>query len=129
MYDKWQFALFIDVSMETVNMHTNVGNYGILSLLCECKPHKIRDSKFSENLRTKKASYQRWSFHTCLLPHLGFTLENYDIPYIWLFLIDMHIYLKIIYKGFFKSFVALYADRICSEHHFVENRIENFLSV
>ena len=37
--------------------------------------------------------------------------------------------LKIIYKGFFKSFVALYADRICSEHHFVENRIENFPSV
>ena len=37
--------------------------------------------------------------------------------------------LKIIYKGVFKSFVALYADRICSEHHFVENRIENFPSV
>ena len=37
--------------------------------------------------------------------------------------------LKIIYKGFFKSFVALYADRRCSEHHFVENRIENFPSI
>ena len=37
--------------------------------------------------------------------------------------------LKIIYKGFFKSFIVLYADRICPEHHFVENRIENFLSV
>ena len=33
-------------------------------------------------------------------------------------------WLKIIYKGFFKSFIVLYADRICPEHHFVENRIE-----
>ena len=32
--------------------------------------------------------------------------------------------LKVIYKGCFKSFVALYADRICSDQHFVENRIE-----
>ena len=37
--------------------------------------------------------------------------------------------LKVIYKGFFKSFIVLYADRICPEHHFVENRIENFPSV
>ena len=37
--------------------------------------------------------------------------------------------LKIIYKRFFKSFIVLYADRICPEHHFVENRIENFPSV
>ena len=38
-------------------------------------------------------------------------------------------HLKVIYKGFFKSFIVLYADRICPEHHFVENRIENFPSV
>ena len=38
-------------------------------------------------------------------------------------------FLKVIYKGFFKSFTVLYADRICPEHHFVENRIENFPSV
>ena len=38
-------------------------------------------------------------------------------------------HLKIIYKGFFKSFIVLYADRICPEHHFVENRIENSSSV
>ena len=37
--------------------------------------------------------------------------------------------LKIIYKGFFKSFIVLYADRICPEHHFVENRIKNSPSV
>ena len=37
--------------------------------------------------------------------------------------------LKIIYKGSFKSFVALYADRICSDQHFVENCIEKFPSV
>ena len=37
--------------------------------------------------------------------------------------------LKVIYKGFFKSFIVLYANRICPEHHFVENRIENFPSV
>ena len=37
--------------------------------------------------------------------------------------------LKVIYKGCFKSFVALYADRICSDQHFVENRIEKFLFV
>ena len=36
---------------------------------------------------------------------------------------------KAIYKGFFKSFIVLCADRICPEHHFVENRIENFPSV
>ena len=36
---------------------------------------------------------------------------------------------KIIYKGCFKSFVALYADRICSDQHFVETRIEKFPSV
>ena len=30
------------------------------------------------------------------------------------------LYLKVIYKGFFKSFIVLYADRICPEHHFVE---------
>ena len=35
-------------------------------------------------------------------------------------------FLKIIYKGSFKSFVALYADRICSDQHFVENCIEEF---
>ena len=45
-----------------------------------------------------------------------------------LYIDDGSFYLKIIYKEFFKSFVALYADRICSEHHFVENRIENFPS-
>ena len=33
-------------------------------------------------------------------------------------------FLKVIYKGCFKSFVALYADRICSDQHFVENRTE-----
>ena len=38
-------------------------------------------------------------------------------------------YLKVIYKGCFKSFVALYADRICPDQHFVENRIEKFLFV
>ena len=32
-------------------------------------------------------------------------------------------------KDFFKSFIVLHADRICPEHHFVENRIENFPSV
>ena len=32
--------------------------------------------------------------------------------------------LKIIYRGSFKSFVALYADRISSDQHFVENCIE-----
>ena len=37
--------------------------------------------------------------------------------------------LKIIYKGCFKSFAALYPDRICSDQHFVENRIEKFPSV
>ena len=37
--------------------------------------------------------------------------------------------LKVTYKGCFKSFVALYADRICSDQHFVENRIEKFLFV
>ena len=37
--------------------------------------------------------------------------------------------LKVIYKGFLKSFIVLYADRICPEHHFVENRIANFPSV
>ena len=37
--------------------------------------------------------------------------------------------LKVIYKGCFESFVALYADRICSDQHFVENRIEKFLFV
>ena len=37
--------------------------------------------------------------------------------------------LKVIYKGCFKSFVALYADRICSDQHFVENCIEKFPSV
>ena len=37
--------------------------------------------------------------------------------------------LKVIYKGFFNSFIVLYDDRICPEHHFVENRIENFPSV
>ena len=37
--------------------------------------------------------------------------------------------LKVIYKGCFKSFVALYADRICSDQHFVENRIEKFLFI
>ena len=37
--------------------------------------------------------------------------------------------LKVIYKGFFKSFVVLYADRICPEHHFSENRMENFPNV
>ena len=37
--------------------------------------------------------------------------------------------LKIIYKGFFKSFIVSYADRMCPEHHFVENCIENFPSV
>ena len=37
--------------------------------------------------------------------------------------------LKVIYKGCFKSFVALYADRKCSDQHFVENRIEKFLFV
>ena len=36
--------------------------------------------------------------------------------------------LKVIYKGCFKSFVALYADRICSDQHFVENCIEKFPS-
>ena len=30
---------------------------------------------------------------------------------------------------FFKSFIVLYAYRILPEHHFVENRIENFPSV
>ena len=37
--------------------------------------------------------------------------------------------LKVIYKGIFKSFVALCADRICSDQHFVENCIEKFPSV
>ena len=37
--------------------------------------------------------------------------------------------LKVIYKGCFKSFVALYANRICSDQHFVENRIEKFLFI
>ena len=37
--------------------------------------------------------------------------------------------LKVKYKGCFKFFVALYADRICSDQHFVENRIEKFLFV
>ena len=37
--------------------------------------------------------------------------------------------LKIIYKGCFKSFVALYADKICSDQHCVENRIKKFPSV
>ena len=37
--------------------------------------------------------------------------------------------LKVIYKGSFKSFVALCADRICSDQHFVENCIEKFPSV
>ena len=37
--------------------------------------------------------------------------------------------LKVIYKGCFKFFVALYADRIFSDQHFVENRIEKFLFV
>ena len=37
--------------------------------------------------------------------------------------------LKVIYKGCFKSFVALYAERIYSDQHFVENRIEKFLFV
>ena len=37
--------------------------------------------------------------------------------------------LKVIYKGCFKFFVALYADRICSDQHFVENCIEKFPSV
>ena len=32
-------------------------------------------------------------------------------------------------KDFLKSFIVLYAYRICPEHHFVENRIENFPSV
>ena len=41
----------------------------------------------------------------------------------------LSISLKVIYKGCFKSFVALYADRICSDQHFVENRIEKFLFV
>ena len=36
---------------------------------------------------------------------------------------------KVIYKGFFKSFIVLYPYRICPEHHFVEIRIENFPSV
>ena len=44
-------------------------------------------------------------------------------------LLDQVLYLKVIYKGCFKSFVALYADRICSDQHFVENRIEKFLFV
>ena len=37
--------------------------------------------------------------------------------------------LKVIYKGCFKFFVALYSDRICSDQHFVENCIEKFPSV
>ena len=42
----------------------------------------------------------------------------------------MHFFvLKVIYKGCFKFFVALYADRIFSDQHFVENRIEKFLFV
>ena len=32
----------------------SLGNYGILPLLFKCKPHKIRNFKFSENLRPKK---------------------------------------------------------------------------
>ena len=39
------------------------------------------------------------------------------------------VWLKVIYKGSFKSFVALCADRICSDQHFVENCIEKFPSV
>ena len=43
---------------------------------------------------------------------------------------DARLYgLKVIYKGCFKFFFALYADRICSDQHFVENCIEKFPSV
>ena len=31
----------------------SLGNYDIFPLLYECKPHKIRNFKFSENLRPK----------------------------------------------------------------------------
>ena len=44
-------------------------------------------------------------------------------------LAQIRTHIKVIYKGIFKSFIVLYADRICPEHHFVENRIENFPSV
>ena len=42
---------------------------------------------------------------------------------------EIEMILKIIYRGSFKYFVALYADRICSDQHFVENCIEKFPSV
>ena len=43
--------------------------------------------------------------------------------------VTANLILKVIYKGSFKSFVALCADRICSDQHFVENCIEKFPSV
>ena len=57
--------------------------------------------------------------------------ENYQMPKIKQTNINISktLSLKVIYKGFFKSFIVLYDDRICPEHHFVENRIENFPSV
>ena len=33
--------------------HLRCGNYATLPLLCDCKPHKIRNFKFSENMRPK----------------------------------------------------------------------------
>ena len=50
----------------------------------------------------------------------NFSTLTQDAQFFWL---------KVIYKGCFKSFVALYADRICSDQHFVENCIEKFPSV
>ena len=44
-------------------------------------------------------------------------------------MIYMSLSLKVIYKECFKFFVALYADRICSDQHFVENCTEKFPSV
>ena len=43
-----------------------LGNYGAFSLLYECKLHKIRNFKFSENLRPK-----RLLIDLCLLKHLA----------------------------------------------------------
>ena len=36
------------------NPEHSFGNYGILPLLCKCKPYKINNFKFSENLRPKR---------------------------------------------------------------------------
>ena len=51
------FTLFVDVSLANKmckqNCEHSLGDFDILPLSCKCKPHKISNFKFSENLRPK----------------------------------------------------------------------------